>query len=93
MNDTLPGRSGYLRLFPRSRLFAGQGHPRKSRRARVLGAHAQYRARVARPGQYVVSEKAGTREHRERRGALGGRSNPQKIALEKHPHDASVHPV
>lgn len=78
MNDTLPGRSDYLRLFPRSRLFAGQGHSRKSRRARVLGVHSQYRARVARPGQHVVSEKAGTREHGV---ATGKASRPQETSF------------
>jgi len=77
MNESLLSQSDHLRLFPRSRLFTGRGYPLKSHRARVFRVDPKKRARVARAGQHTPSEKAGTREHREREVALGGGSDPR----------------
>jgi hypothetical protein len=75
------GQSERLRLFPRSRLFAVRGYPLKSSRARVFGADPRKRARDAHPGQHIASEKAGTREHREREAAPGRVSSTRGALL------------
>jgi len=83
MNEVVLSQSDHLGLFPRSRLLAGSGYPLKSHRARVFCGHLQYRARDARARQHTPSEKAGTREHRERRDALGRESNPRGTSFKR----------
>jgi len=83
MNEVVLSQSDHLGLFPRSRLLAGSGLPLKSHRARVFRGHPQYRARDARARQHTPSEKAGTREHRERRDALGRESNPRGTSFKR----------
>ena len=80
MNEIALHRPARLGLFPRSRLLAGIGGPAKSGRARVLRVPMQKRARTARVRQPLASLKAGTREHRERVAATGGRNHPQGLS-------------
>jgi len=77
MNESLLRQSDHLGLFPRSRLLAGKGDALRGHRARVLRNRLKYRARDARAGQHIPSEKAGTREHRERGTGSGTGSNPR----------------
>lgn len=81
-------RPDHLGLFPRSRLFSGRGRPPKSMCARVFAMACEKRARVVRAGQPTLSEKAGTREQRERPAAPGGRNQPPGLPC-KHSADTT----
>jgi hypothetical protein len=81
MNAITLHRPDHLGMFPRSRLFSGRGRPLKSIRARVFAIAREKRARVVCAGQHTLSEKAGTREQREHRAALGAGSNPRQASV------------